>query len=94
MNKLGSIFYLKRYMFINLLEWTLTAIKFIISLHYFACGWIYLNYQQQYEEEIFVVDWRFGRYLEAMYLMTTTITSVGYGDYKGRYDNEDSKWTY
>ena len=26
--------------------------------------------------------------------MTTTITTVGYGDYKGRYDDESEKWTY
>ena len=94
MNKLGSIFYLKRYMFLNLLEWTLTAIKFLISLHYFACFWILLTYQQQYEEEVFVEEVRFKRYLESMYLMTTTITTVGYGDYKGRYDDESEKWTY
>ena len=30
-------------------------------------------------------------YVESFYLITTTITSVGYGDFKGYYDN-DGAW--
>ena len=34
---LADIFYLHRYEFDNLLQWTLAAIKFILSVHLFGC---------------------------------------------------------
>ena len=44
MDALGDIFYLKKYMFVNLLSWILAGHKLLICLHYFACGWIYIYY--------------------------------------------------
>ena len=38
MEKLGEIFYLYKYMLSNVLEWTLAALKFLLAIHYFACG--------------------------------------------------------
>ena len=40
MEKFGEIFYLYKYMLGNLLEWILVAVKFVLAVHYFACGWI------------------------------------------------------
>ena len=37
---LAQIFYLHRYMFENLLSWTLAATKLLICINLFACGWI------------------------------------------------------
>lgn len=46
MNKLADIFYLYRYMFDNLVSWIKAAITFLLFVHYFACGWIYI-YQEK-----------------------------------------------
>ena len=42
-NKLADIFYLRRYLFFNLLKWILAGMKFVLSVHYFACGWIMIQ---------------------------------------------------
>ena len=39
-DKLADIFYLKRYLFVNFQSWTLASIKFLMTVHYFSCGWI------------------------------------------------------
>ena len=43
MDILGNIFFLHTYMFENLYKWLISALKFIISIHYFACIWIYIH---------------------------------------------------
>ena len=45
-DELGEIFYLQRYMFINFLSWTIAGLKLILSLHYLACGWIYIEIEK------------------------------------------------
>ncbi len=55
-----------------------------MSIHYFACGWI-LIYNLKQKEELTTSEFNevrpFFIYIESFYLMTTTITTVGYGDY-------------
>lgn len=82
MTKMGSIFYLQSYMFYNLLSWTLASFKFILVVHYMTCIWIGMQFSEDNVESFFETD-NFGYiYAEAFYFMTTTISTVGYGDYK------------
>ena len=43
MEILGNIFFLHSYMFENLYKWVIAALKFIVSIHYFACVWILIH---------------------------------------------------
>ena len=40
---LSDIFYLHRYFFVNLQSWVFASIKFLMTVHYFACGWIVIS---------------------------------------------------
>ena len=40
MDTLADIFYMHRYLFYNLNKWLLAGAKFVLAVHYFACGWI------------------------------------------------------
>ena len=83
---LGEIFYTKRYMLQNLLSWLLASQKFLMSVHYFACGWV-LIHELRLKWNMEVIGFKetepIGIYFESFYLMTTTISTVGYGDYGG-----------
>ena len=85
-DELGDIFYLHKYMFVNILSFMTADLKLILSLHYLACGWIYIEI---YKEERglstvkFSQDNDFAMFVDSFYLMTTTISTVGYGDFKG-----------
>ena len=43
LEKLADIFYLHRYLFKNLLSWAVAGGKFLLFVHYYACGWIYMQ---------------------------------------------------
>ena len=43
MDLLADIFYLKRYVFDNLNRWLMAGLKFVLAVHYFACGWILIH---------------------------------------------------
>ena len=95
MQMLSEIFYLKRYLFVNILSWTLTILKFVGAIHYFACGWLMIHYYKEregYAHVQFSETDSMGMYFESLYAMTTTISTVGYGDYKAFNDNEQG-WT-
>ena len=88
---LGDIFYLNKYMFENVLSWFLTGLKFLLCIHYLACGWVIINLvkdEQGVKKVEFIETTVLNRYFESFYLITTTITSVGYGDYKAFNDTE------
>ena len=95
MEMLSDIFFLKRYMFNNVLSWIMASFKFLLTIHYFACLWIYVTSfkeEQGLPEAFFIYEDRFHQYYEALYLMTTTISTVGYGDYKAFVDTSGD-WT-
>ena len=93
--KLADIFYLYRYFFENLLSWALAGMLLFMSMHYMACIWILISIMKEvrgmdYSE--FTDNKLMTVYVDALYTMTTTISTVGYGDFKGFYDNE-AGWT-
>ena len=59
-------------------------------MHFFACGWILLDQLHRREGsetlEAFKETSHTLVYAEAWYAMTTTISTVGYGDFKGFVD--------
>ena len=63
-------------------------------MHYFACGWLWLTDEKKLEGLAYV-DWSedtmAAKYVDSVYLVTTTITTVGYGDFKA-YNSEDPDW--
>lgn len=89
-DKLGDIFYMKRYMLQNILSWSLALLKFVLSVHYFSCIFILIH---RYEGDGFKVHENalpYSKqssmvyvYFETVYLMTSTISTVGFGDFKG-----------
>ena len=69
----------------NLFAWFLTGLKFLLCIHYFACGWIIIYLVKDVQGVDTVAFAETGiteRYFESVYMITTTITTVGYGDYK------------
>ena len=54
MNLLAETAYMKRYVFENALSWVLAATKFLMAMHYFACGWIYIHYRKKARDEQYV----------------------------------------
>ena len=88
-----------RYTLSNLLSWSLASLKLIVFMHYFTCGWLFINTKKlQYgvtnfhpfsDQESYRV-----RYFESWYLISTTISTVGYGDVSGFNNSElDSDWS-
>lgn len=88
-NHLVDIFYLQRVLIENLSRWILAGGKLVLSIHLAACGWILLHRKTKEDADFstprFVEDSNFGQYVEAVFFMTSTITTVGYGSdsYKG-----------
>ena len=94
MDLLSEIFWRRKFLFYNMLRWILAGVKFLLAVHYFACGWILIHrMKQQFGWVLFpfnfgTADWE--DYVESFYLITTTITTVGYGDFKGFLDTDGS----
>lgn len=90
MESLSEVFWRKTLLFENLLKWILVGVEFILALHWFACGWI-LIHRIKLESGHRLIDFTYNfdiyDYVESVYLMTTTITTVGYGDFKAFHDD-------
>ena len=95
MNIVADIFYLHRVLFNNILRWLLAATKLVLSIHIFACFWVLIHRIKDLSA-IPSLEFRdstiFEQYVTAVYLMTSTISTVGYGDYDGFSDNSGN-WT-
>lgn len=88
---LQEIFFLHRYLLENIESWTLIILQFLLFIHYFACAHVFIYSEKQhagYTAVEFSGDNLYTIYVDSFYLITTTITTVGYGDFKGYYDNE------
>ena len=86
---------MSKYMFDNILSWTLAGTTLFITIHLFACIWVKLHFiKLAYGVETieFEETGRAAQYFESLYLMTTTISTVGYGNayYHGYFDNTGS----
>ena len=81
---------MQSYRLYNLNKWILAGSKLLLSIHYFACCWI-LIYNT--ESHISFVDEssNFSIYFESVYMVTSTITTVGYGDYKA-FNDTSGNW--
>lgn len=92
-DKLGDAFDQKRYMLENMHGWENATTMLILSLHYLACGWIWIYSTKTFYEKPtieFSDDTELAIYVDSVYLMTTTISQVGYGDFSGHIgDSED-----
>ena len=62
-----------------------------MAIHYFACGMVLIH---RIKEELHYTTFAYtynddaSDYVESVYLVTATITSVGYGDFKGFFDDK------
>ena len=93
MESLEEVFYMKRYLFENLSRWILAAMKLILTIHYFSCGWILIRYYKRmegYNTVDFDEEKIINNYAESVYFMSTTISTIGYGDFKGFIDTSGS----
>ena len=91
---LAEIFIMQRYMLENLHSWFITGLKFFFFTHYLACGWVTVELAKELagvRHLEFVEKTVTYRYFESFYLITTTITTVGYGDYKA-FNDEEPIW--
>ena len=69
----------------NLMGYIRSAGAFCIMIHFFACTWIYVGAMEDQwmsEEEKLFND-KSTTYVNSIYFITTTMTSVGYGDING-----------
>ena len=88
----SEISFNQRYRFVNFLSWTLAGLKFLLALHYFACGWIWM-YKYKFNKEWDVTYFsepseKVSIYVDSFYLITTTVSTVGYGDFKAYIDSD------
>jgi len=72
----------------NIMGYIRAAGSFMIMIHIFSCAWIYIGasdgqWMSAEEKEFKYV---FYIYVNAFYFVTTTMTSVGYGDISGYTD--------
>lgn len=92
----ADFFYMRRVLFDNLYEWTIQAIKLLLIMHIFACGWLFIHDYKKENGDVhttFYEEETFSRYAESIYFVTTTISLVGYGDYKGFLD-DTGEWLW
>ena len=82
-SKLQDIYYLHRYMLQNVYSWMKAGLKFLLYIHYFSCGLIMVigkndpTFIDQMSESSRI---RMETYWNSFYVITQTITTVGYGD--------------
>ena len=82
-DKIAEIFYLHRYMLENIYQWIKIVLKFVLVIHYFACGWQLIRFYKDtwgLVSHPFQNDKLLPMYVESIYTITTTISTVGYGD--------------
>ena len=82
---LSERFMTKKVQVENAIGFIRAAGSFCIMIHVFSCAWIYvgaLDNQWMGEEEKLFKD-KGTTYVNSIYFITTTMTSVGYGDING-----------
>lgn len=88
LNKVSEIFIRKNQMLTQLLSLIMTGVSFVLSMHFFTCGWILMEYR--HDGIIFDANnSEIVNYVSAAYFMTTTISTVGYGDISAKMNNEE-----
>ena len=74
----------------NIMGYVRAAGSFCIMIHIFSCAWIYIGAldDQWMDDEEKLFEDKPSTYVNSIYFITTTMTSVGYGDISGK--NEHS----
>ena len=90
-DSLKEIFYQHLIVIENVYSWILIALKFGMFIHFQACGWFLIHYLKEFLNFPAIPfnnhDSLWGNYVDSVYLMTTTVTTVGFGDFKGFHDD-------
>jgi len=77
----------------NIYSMIIVVLKFLMFIHFYACGWLLIHHFKD-DNGFPHVEFSEGdkellaQYVDSVYLMTTTITTVGYGDFNGFPDTE------
>lgn len=73
--------------------------RFLLSVHFLACGWLLFKNYRRFETDLdnyteFFTDYssRSSMYVDSFYMVVSTISTVGYGDFKAFVDTE-GRWT-
>ena len=78
----------------NILSWAINIMKFLLVVHYYSCGWLWLQENKSnngLSTVGFSDDTSLAKYVDSLYLVTTTITTVGYGDFKA-VNSDEAVW--
>lgn len=70
----------------NIMGYVRAAGSFSIMIHIFSCAWIYIGAldDQWMDDEEKLFEDKPSTYVNSIYFITTTMTSVGYGDISGK----------
>ena len=77
----------------NLYSWVTNAVLSLLFMHLFSCGWLLINqYKKDWEEPAWdtQTESNLELYAISFYLVTSTMSTVGYGDHKAFMDNSGS----
>jgi len=96
LDKLSGFLHWKKYQLENILKWSKALYTFLLGLNILACGWVLIHTVKISNGDVDYYEFKHDesdikRYFEALYLVTSTISTVGYGDIKGFMSN-DGVW--
>lgn len=97
-DKLSDILHWKKYVFDNLLRWCKAMYTFMLGMHILACGWVLIVKQKTFNNDPSHYNFKHEgediyEYFESLYFITTTISTVGYGDIDGFIEEVEGTWT-
>jgi hypothetical protein len=85
-NVLKDIFIFEKIFIENMMNYVKVLIELILLIHLAACIWIFVSFANDTWDYFVIVrdnDDFYNSYFDSLYFMTTTMTSVGYGDRSG-----------
>ena len=67
----------------NIMGYVRAAGEFVVMIHIFSCTWLFVGQLQWqwFERDGIDYDSLVHMYIDGIYFVTTTMTSVGYGDF-------------
>lgn len=94
---LAEYFYTKKYTLELLLPWMMAGLRFLLCVHFLTCAWLLVKNFKRVElddQTEFFTDYesKTSMYVDSVYMIVSTISTVGYGDFKAFVDTEGG-WT-